>query len=319
MSNSESDKEIKEENIDFGSLLSEARKNRNYTVDDICEHIKIPVHFVLAMESNDLNALPSATFARGYLRAYAKFLEISDERIMEIYDRAAPRDQVKTLKPRSNLRNEASSQSPLIKTITILLIVAGIAAVIYGSYQYYQEKADVMESERDARQPGFNGSSLDSPGTSSLDLRQNSDSTDDAITSEASSQESSGSTPSEIDAQETAASVTGDEASASMQQDMADEAEDKAIVVSDVLEIFAENGSWVEVRDASNSRLFNNMVSKGDTKVIQGTAPFHVTLGNAKTTRMLINDLEIDMVKYIRSNNTVKITVSTEDQKVVIH
>jgi hypothetical protein len=113
--------------------------------------------------------------------------------------------------------------------------------------------------------------------------------------------------------------VTGDEASASMQQDMADEAEDKAIVVSDVLEIFAENGSWVEVRDASNSRLFNNMVSKGDTKVIQGTAPFHVTLGNAKTTRMLINDLEIDMVKYIRSNNTVKITVSTEDQKVVIH
>jgi hypothetical protein len=34
---------------------------------------------------------------------------------------------------------------------------------------------------------------------------------------------------------------------------------------------------------------------------------------------VLINDLELDMVKYIRPNNTVKITVSTEEQKVIIH
>lgn len=321
MSNSESDIEIKEENTDFGSLLSEARKTRNFTVDDICEHIKIPVHFILAMESNDINALPSATFARGYVRAYAKFLEISDERIMEIYDRAVPKDQVKTLKPRSNLRGEASSQSPLVKTITMLLIVAGITAVIYGSYQYYQEKADVMESERDARQPGFTGSSLDSPGATRLDLTQGDDSTDDATTTETpvASREDSGSTVAELDEQEAAASETGDEVSASVRQDVAEEANDKAVTESDVLEIFAENGSWVEVRDATNSRLFNNMVSKGDTKVVQGKAPFHVKLGNAKTTRMLINDLEVDMVKYIRSNNTVKITVSSEDQKVIIH
>jgi len=312
MSNSESD--VTEENFDFGSLLSAARKNRNYTVDEISEHIKIPVHFILAIESNDLKALPAATFARGYIRAYAKFLEISDRSIVEIYDRAAPQDQTKSLKPRSNLPGEASSQSPLIKTITMLLIVAGIAAVIYGSYQYYQEKVDVMNSERDAKQPGFAGSSLDSPGSTRLDLRQNGESTDVALT-----QETSGSTDTAINEQEVAASETGDEASVSAQQGMSDIAEDKAVAESDVLEIFAENGSWIEVRDVSGARLFYNMVPKGDTKVIQGKAPFQISLGNARTTRVLINDLEIDMAKYIRPNNTVNFTVSTEEQKVIIH
>ena len=56
----------------------------------------------------------------------------------------------------------------------MLLIIAGIAAVIYGSFQYYQEKAGVMESQRDAKQPGFTGSSLDSPGSTAVNLSQNS-------------------------------------------------------------------------------------------------------------------------------------------------
>jgi cytoskeleton protein RodZ len=318
MSNSESD--ITKVNIDFGSLLSEARKANKYTVDDISEHIKIPVNYIIAIEANDLAALPGATFARGYIRAYAKFLEISDKSIMEIYNQAAPVDQAKNLKPRSNLPSEASSQSPLFKTITMLLIIAGITAVIYGSFQYYQEKADVMESERDTKQRSFTGSSLDSPGTTQLDLRQDAGSADTVSTEDKPDQfeEISGSNAA-IDEQGAVVSEAEDDVSATLQQNNSKTLEEKQIAESDVIEIFAENGSWVEVRDASNSRLFHNLVPKGDTKVIQGKAPFYISLGNAKTTRVLINDLELDMVKYIRPNNTIKIKVSTEEQKVIIH
>jgi cytoskeleton protein RodZ len=171
-----------------------------------------------------------------------------------------------------------------------------------------------MESERDAKQPGFTGSSLDSPGSTRLDLGQNTESTDAVL-----AQETSAATDTASEEPEVAASETGDEASVSTQQGISDLAENKAIVESDVLEIFAEDGSWIEVRDASGARLFYNMVPKGDTKVIQGKAPFHISLGNAKTTRVLINDLEIDMAKYIRPNNTVNFTVSTAEQKVIIH
>jgi hypothetical protein len=33
----------------------------------------------------------------------------------------------------------------------MLLVLAGIAAVIFGSFKYYQEKAGVMEGELDTR------------------------------------------------------------------------------------------------------------------------------------------------------------------------
>jgi len=319
MSNSESD--VIEENIDFGSLLSAARKSQNYTVDQVSEHIKIPVHFIVAIESNDLKALPADTFARGYIRAYAKFLEISDKQIVEMYDRAVPRDPAKTLKPRSNLRGEASSQSPLIKTITMLLIFGVIAAVIYGSFQYYQEKAVVIDSERDAKPMSFTGSSLDSPSAAPSSARQEAQLTDDESMQDKSeaTQDVSESNVAAIDEQDAAVNESGDEDSASLPQNMSEIPVDKAIPENDVLEIFAENGSWIEVRDASGARLFYNTIPKGDTKVIQGKAPFFVSMGNARTTRVLINDLEIDMKNYIRPNNTVKITVSTEEQKVIIH
>ena len=322
MSNSES--EVAEENNDFGSLLSAARKAQNYTVDQISEHIKIPVHYIIAIEGNDLESLPADMFARGYIRAYAKFLEISDKEIVQRYDRAVPQDPAKTLKPRSNLRGEASSQSPLIKTITILLIFAVIAAVVYGSFQYYQEKADTMGSERDAQEESYTGSSLDSPSADSTGDGQELRLTDDEspLDQQDSIQEQPIATETASDEQGAAASETtdtGDEVTASSPQDASEILTEKAAPESDVLEVFAENGSWVQVRDASGARIFNNMIAEGDTKVIQGEAPFHITLGNAKTTRVLINDLELDMVKYIRPNNTVKITVSTEEQKVIVH
>ena len=178
-SGSNSNDDPKDKDIDFGSLLAEARKAKNYTIDEISEYLKIPARTITALETNDKEALPAPTFAQGYIRTYAKFLEISEEKVLDIYNRAVPHDDVSDLKPRSNLPGEASSQSPLIKTITISLIIAGIAAVGFGSYQYYQEKAGILESELDAKQQSFTGNSLDSPGAGRLNIKQDARLTDD--------------------------------------------------------------------------------------------------------------------------------------------
>ena len=76
---SNSDNEQPTVNTDFGTVLSEARKAQNFTVDDISKHLKIPEHTIAAIEANDLDALPAPTFSQGYIRAYAKFLEAQGE------------------------------------------------------------------------------------------------------------------------------------------------------------------------------------------------------------------------------------------------
>ena len=308
------DVETTEKDTDFGKQLAQARKAQNYTVEEISDHIKIPVQTITIIEASDLDKLPAPTFAQGYIRAYAKFLEISEDDVLEKYNLAVPHQEEATLRPRSKLPGEASSQSPLVKSITMLLILAGVAAVIFGSFKYYQEKAGAMEEALDNRDQSLIGNSLDSPGSNPLSIEQNAGMTDDGeLIAE------------QPDVYEDISAAGADQEISLDDSDIGSEidAVTEEVVIeqtpeNDVIEIFAENGSWMEVRDVNKSRLFYNMVPVGGSKVIVGKAPFSVTMGNAKTTRIVINDLEVDMTGHIRPNNTAVFNVSTNGQDVII-
>ena len=331
------DSEVINKNTDFGSVLEVARKLQNYSIEDISEQLKIPAQAIAAIETNDINALPPPTFTQGYIRTYAKFLEISEENVLDIYNQAVPPELPAKLKPRSNLTAEASSQSLLMKTVTLLLIATGFAAVIYGSVQYYQKKADVMETELESKERSFSGNSLDSPGKNPLNIRQNaSEAENDEVFVQQSDASAKVETPDmdeseemseinetaadefRVNETETTAEVTDNVISMVPDKAVSDKSQEVATQV-DVLKIYAEQGSWMQVRDASKKRLLYNMIPKGGGKVLQGQAPFRISLGNAKTTKLVINDLAIDMSEYILKNNTASFTVSTEGQKVVFH
>ena len=289
---------------DFGSLLSEARKAQNYTADDIYRQLKIPENILTAIETNDIEALPAATYTRGYIRSYAKFLEISEDSVLALYNRAVSDEQITELKPRSALKQETNSQTPLIKLVTAFLAVAGMAAVIVGIFQYYQEKVDDIENEFDSKESSFTGNSLDSPGINRIEIKQRARLTADGELI--------------LDDPGSSKTLAGD---LGIDNARAEDVAEKAVInpEKDVLEIIAEKGSWVEVRDANSARLFYNMLPEGGNTVLVGDAPFSVSLGNAETTHLIINDVEIDMSGRIRSNNTVNFKISNEEQKIIFH
>ena len=334
MSNSDSD--INDTSCDFGSALAESRKSQKYTVDDVSRHLKIPASIISAIESSDVARLPPPTFAKGYMRAYAKFLEIPEDKVLDLYNQAVPYNHDAKLKSRSNLPHEKNSQSPLVKTVTTFLIVAGFAAVIYGSFEYYQKKADVIENELESKDHSFSGNSLDSPGMDSDDqdtarIEQNARLTGDdelilqgSDTVESMAQEEP---PLDEEQADTAASAPTDVSvaepapRAETSPDMAQNSDQQTVPIDgpDTIEFFAENGSWMEVRDANDTRLFYNLLPEGGGKVLHGLAPFSVSMGNARTTKVVINGLEIDLSAYIRGNNTAKFKVSSEQENVVFH
>ncbi len=298
-----------EGSVDFGSALASARIFKNYTIEQISEQLKIPARTIIALEENNLSVLPAPTYTQGYIRAYAKYLEISADKVLAIYNRTAPHGEESDLKPRSNLPEEANSQSPIVKTVTVLLILSGFLAVIYGSFQYYQEKSDVMETALESKHRSFTGSSLDSPSTDRITIKQNARMTDEGELIVLSPE-----TVDESSEKSLAATLAKSEQAAKQEETR----EQEAISV-DVITISAEKGSWIHVRDASNARLLYNMVPVGGVKVLQGQAPFRVSLGNAKTTHVMINNLKIDMSEYVRDNNTAKFSVSSNQQQVVFH
>ena len=331
MSNSDSD--TVEKSSDFGFVLAEARKTQNYTVNEVKEHLKIPADVIVAIEANDIDNLPAPTYTRGYLRAYAKFLEISEDSILEIYNRAVPHEQVTELKSRTKLPGETNSQSPLVQMVTMLLLLAGIAAVIYGSFQYYQKKADIMQTELESKEPGFTGNSLDSPGEQGLNIRQNARLTDNKDETDEAALVESAIDQSVIDGSEVNDSAIDTDISGTTEELVVEEKVEAEVetvaeesqqmsqneIQQDVIKIFAEKGSWMQVHDANKTRLLYSMVPVGGSKVLRGQAPFRIKLGNAKTTQVLINNLDIDMSAFIRSNNTASFTVSSDGENIIFH
>ncbi len=315
---SNSDKDQEEKNTDFGCLLAEVRKTRNYTVEEVSGHLKIPVHMIKALEASDKEALPAPTFTRGYIRAYAKFLEMPEDEVITVYGHAVPQDDSSDLKPRSNLPDEANSQSPLIKAITWLLMVGVFAAIVIGGFQYYQKKAGALESQLDTKQESFTGNSLNSPGSYPLTIKQNARLVDGervAGTAEPVVKEITTADAADSSDKNTEAVSISEEKTVAAPGETVAEAADR----DDSIEIIAEKGSWVEVRDANKSRLLYNMLPAGASRMLTGRAPFSVTMGNAKTTRVVVNDIEIDVSDYIRLNNTASFKVSTQDQDIIFH
>ena len=61
------------------------------------------------------------------------------------------------------------------------------------------------------------------------------------------------------------------------------------------------------------------MVPVGGTQKLEGEAPFRISLGNARSTRILINGLEVDMSELISRKNIATFTVSTKEETVFFH
>ncbi len=71
----------------FGELLQRSRDAARMTRADIANSLRLSVRVIIALEENDLAALPVPAFVRGYLRGYAKLVNIQPELVLAAYER----------------------------------------------------------------------------------------------------------------------------------------------------------------------------------------------------------------------------------------
>lgn len=66
----------------IGDKLRQAREERKVSLEQAAQQTRIRLRFLEALEKGELDSLPSATQARGFLRAYAQFLKIDPEPLL---------------------------------------------------------------------------------------------------------------------------------------------------------------------------------------------------------------------------------------------
>ncbi len=68
--------------VSAGVLLSNERVKRGISIQEAADYLKLSRKQVEALENDDYSSLPGTTFVRGFMRNYAKFLELDLEPIM---------------------------------------------------------------------------------------------------------------------------------------------------------------------------------------------------------------------------------------------
>ena len=71
---------------ELGHILREARETKGLTLAQVQDRIRINAKFLEAMENGRFESLPSPVHGRGFLRNYARFLELAPEPLLRRYE-----------------------------------------------------------------------------------------------------------------------------------------------------------------------------------------------------------------------------------------
>ncbi len=309
----------------YGKALQKARKQKTMSVEDVAQAIHVKAEIIEALESSATEGLPPPAFVQGYLRAYARHVEVPVDQVLRDYAAAVPHRSETELRARSRLPREASSHSPLVKIFTRVLLLFILFALVYSAYRYYTNKVNHLAEQETSQIQTEDGDA------NRLQIRQQASLTQEGeLVTDADSAALNPALlttrPEFASLAETLQPVEDNTAQTQLAQaDAASEAAQPAPEppppppADDELMIYADQDSWVEITDAAGRNLYYNMLREGEEKEFRGAAPFDIFFGNAPAVTLRVNDVDIDMTKFIRSNNIARFRVSTEDDEAVFH
>ena len=125
----------------FGENLRREREMRGVSLEEISSATKISLRFLDAIEREDFSKLPGGIFSRSFIRSYARYLGLDEERVVAEFQLAA-QPQVDFDLHRMAAGNSSSgrpaARTPLIATLVAVVLLAGG----YALFRYSRRAAE---------------------------------------------------------------------------------------------------------------------------------------------------------------------------------
>lgn len=137
----------------FGEALRRERELRGVSLQDISAATKIGVGMLKAIEEDRLDKLPQGLFVRGFVREYARFLALDEQKVLtELSFHTAPLPSPEPLPEKAESRISSRFTARLVNAGIIVGIFGGVAALIL-SPGWSSERTSPTESSATASKP----------------------------------------------------------------------------------------------------------------------------------------------------------------------
>ncbi len=126
-----------------GALLRTAREAQGLSIGDIANRLRMGVKQVSALEGGDYPALPTGTFLRGFVRNYAKTLNLSTDEVLATLERdhasARPLKATPVVVPSQQNIKVPAPGGDLATPKARMAIAALVVCLLFGAVWYWWE------------------------------------------------------------------------------------------------------------------------------------------------------------------------------------
>ena len=275
-----------------GQILREAREAQGVSVDDVAMRLRLMHRQIAAMETDDFGSLGQPVFARGFVRNYARLLNLDPESLVE---RMAPPGGKAPDPGRIGARHGEEVRSSAASRRSTLLYagfsVALLALVGAVAYEWRQEKAaPELVAAREPKRSDPTAATKASPA-----LRET---PPPAEPKPVEKQEPAEKPAEQAPSEAPEARPAEAEAPASPEPEAAPEPALPPGVHRLVLRMKAE--AWLEVRDGAGRNLVSSLNPAGSERAVRGRPPFELVIGNASQVELTYDGEPVDLEPHMR-------------------
>ncbi|AGV18574.1 cytoskeleton protein RodZ [Vibrio alginolyticus] len=291
--------------IEAGTLLKNKRESLGMSQKQVADRLRLRISVIEDIENNRFESQQVATFTRGYLRSYAKFVGLDEKVVLTALEQTAdaqPQEQEIEMQSFSRkTKDEKHNSRIMLLTWVIGLVIIGISAAWW--WQNQQENSltkEVTDSSVEAPQPTAQElADIDLMTAEELiaSTPEEVASTNEGVAELTEAPVEQGADPLLTETENTT-SVDSEEPVAVIE---AAEEEQPAPVVPEGMTLLTmkfKADCWIQVKDTNGKTLVSGTHKPGQDVELTGKAPFKVILGAPEGVTMTFASEPVDLSGY---------------------
>lgn len=281
----------------LGATLREARERLGLSVADVAGQIKFAPRQIEALEADDFQHLPEMAFVRGFVRSYARILQLEPQSLLALLPQ--PEFVVTALKsdsveaPFPSARSAYQQNLIWLGAALVLAVLVTIFAVWHYTTPQVQDEPTQAEMEAETKAP----SAIDMqpapvsavaetglvlpPASAVLPVSPNPVLQAPAVPKVSADQPALQAPPAKPATPPNTTAPTG------------------------ALRLLFADESWVEVRDKNGRMLLSQNNPRGSELRLDGQAPLSLVIGRASTVQLHYRGKQVDLKPYISAAGDV--------------
>ncbi|MDR0218759.1 MAG: cytoskeleton protein RodZ [Enterobacteriaceae bacterium] len=327
-----------ETKLTAGQILRQAREKFELSQQTVADRLCLKVSTVRDIEEDNVPDNVGPTFLRGYVRAYAKLVQVSESEILAVLDvQIPPSKVVKT----SSMQSFSTQKIRKKRDGWLMKITWGVIILLLGMtglwwWQNYSDQRNMLISmTKNASEPSATSTAptdkadevksvaTDVPlnKTANSQSQPSSDTSAPTVTSGNALAQTDNSMPANstsshvaiaaqgIDNTESTNTMPNSTGNALSTNALSANENQSSTLNSDELVMNFTGDCWVDIKDAKGKNLFNGTKKRGDSLKVSGVLPYSLVIGAPVNVKVEFQGKSVNLDGYIKRRTAARLTL----------